>query len=857
MTEQINQDGIAWPVLRRYVGGQRRAISLPLGGIGTGTVGFGGRGELRDWELQNHPNKGSRAPGTFFAVRASGISTAPCGRVLEGALYDEEYEGALGSPVPLAGLPRFSECSFEAAYPFGRVCLADEDFPLAATVSAFNPLIPGDIGASSLPIIVWRVGLQNKSAEAMDVSVMLSVANFIGDRLRRADHDLSRPIATIRHSDQMIGWILQENGLDDTDEEWGSFVAAAVSEDCSWAGPVWSPGKWNCGIRGMWDSFIADGRPRAATGAQDDRDGVVNATHGVPAVTVGTSLSIPSAGHVVATFAFSWSFPNRRSWVFKGPGPKGASGDDIWGNAYTSKDVDPWTTLEQRVAEIDDLERLSKEFVGCIIESDLPEVVKEASLFNLSTLRSPTVFRSADGMMWGWEGVLDHAGSCPGSCTHVWNYDLATPLLFGELALRMRENELIRATAENGAMSFRIGLPTDEAHRWDLAAADGQFGCLIKLYREWQASGDYEFLRRLWPSARRALEFSWLPGGWDADMDGVAEGALHNTLDIEYFGPTGVIQGWYLGALRAMAAMAEAVGDSSFSARCTALEKRGSAWTEDHLFNGDYYEQEIRPPREFEQLRPETRHVSMGSTDPNCPEFQMGSGCQVDQLVGGVIAENAGLGKVFDADHARRSLAAVHRFNYVPRFADWTNHMRSYALGDDRGHIVMSYPNGMPKAPMPYWCEVMTGYEYAYALALVQAGSTDQAEDVVASIRERYDGRRRNPFDEAECGHHYARAMIAWGLISAYSGFQYSAVEGRMELSAPTGSGRWPWSTGWAWGSVTYEVGERGVSASIKVTAGRLRIRCVVIGGIELEVGKDREFGAGETLELGLGRSGN
>jgi len=853
LTEATQWQNDVWPVLRRYDGGERRAISLPLGGIGTGTIGFGGRGELRDWELQNHPDKGSLAPGTFFAVRASGGCRSPIGRILEGALYDDEYEGPLGSPVALAGLPRFPQCSFEAAYPFGRVCLDDAEFPLAATLSAFNPFVPGDADVSGLPIIFWRVGLHNKTTDPLDVSVMLSVANFIGARLRRDGMDLSRPTATRRQSDQMAGWILEDAGLDGGDEEWGAFVAAVLGGDASWVGPVWSPGKWNQGVRGMWEGFVENGVPIAPVGVDASRDGTVHAMIGIPAATVGTHLSLPASGDAVARFAFGWKFPNRRSWVFTGPGPTGGSGTETWGNAYATGGVDAWTVVEARISEIEDLERRSAEFVSCVVDSDLPEVVKEAALFNLSTLRSPTVFRSADGMLWGWEGVLDHAGSCPGSCTHVWNYDLSTPLLFGELALRMRENELLRATADSGAMAFRIGLPTDAGHGWHLAAADGQFGCLIKLYREWQLSGDDHFLRRVWPAAKRALEFAWLPGGWDADQDGVAEGALHNTLDVEYFGPNGFIQGWYLGALRAMAAMAVAMGEYPFGVRCTALEERGSAWTEEHLFNGYYYQQEIRPPRDFEQLRPETRHTIMGSADPTDPEFQMGSGCQVDQLVGAAITESAGLGRVFDPDHVRSSLAAVHRLNYVPRFAGWTNHMRSYVLGDDRGHIVMAYPDGLPHAPMPYWCEVMTGFEYAYALALLQAGLAEQAEDVVASVRARYDGRRRNPFDEAECGHHYARAMLAWGLVCSYAGFQYSAIEQRMELTAATGPGRWPWSTGWAWGTVTYEAGIDGLCANIEVTAGKLRLRSIVLGGLRFDVGEDREFGPGETIAVGPG----
>ena len=188
--------------------------------------------------------------------------------------------------------------------------------------------------------------------------------------------------------------------------------------------------------------------------------------------------------------------------------------------------------------------------------ADLSPAVKEAALFNLSTLRSQTFFRTADSSPLGWEGCLDDAGSCLGSCTHVWNYELATAFLFASMARQMRELEYLHATADDGAMSFRIMLPLSRAQEYAQVAADGQFGCVVKLFREWRLSGDDEWLRKLWPACRRSVEFAWIKGGWDEDRDGVAEGAQHNTMDVEYFGPNPEVQTWYLAALKAAAVMA-------------------------------------------------------------------------------------------------------------------------------------------------------------------------------------------------------------------------------------------------------------------------------------------------------------
>src|ERR1700679_2452578 len=128
----------SWPVARSYTGPDRNRISLPLGGIGTGTVGFGGRGQFRDWELENHPSKGLTSALSFFACRVAsaegGSGTPAQARICEGALFDEEVEGWQGSPAPLAGLPRFAQCEFQASYPFGRAVRADPVFPVAVAV---------------------------------------------------------------------------------------------------------------------------------------------------------------------------------------------------------------------------------------------------------------------------------------------------------------------------------------------------------------------------------------------------------------------------------------------------------------------------------------------------------------------------------------------------------------------------------------------------------------------------------------------------------------------------------------------------------------------------------------------------
>ena len=195
---------------------------------------------------------------------------------------------------------------------------------------------------------------------------------------------------------------------------------------------------------------------------------------------------------------------------------------------------------------------------------------------NLSTLVSTTCFRTADGEFHGFEGVNDKLGCCYGNCTHVWNYETATAHLFPSLSRSLRRAAFGFSMDDRGALYFRQSLP-DGIARDGFVAADGQMGQIIKVYLDWQLSGDETFLHEFWPKAKRALEFCWVPGGWDADRDGVMEGVQHNTYDVEFYGPNPLCGIYYLGALRAGEEMARAVGDTQSASEYRRLSRTAAA----------------------------------------------------------------------------------------------------------------------------------------------------------------------------------------------------------------------------------------------------------------------------------------
>ena len=852
MSHPLNRD---WPVLTHYVGQRTSQIALPLGGIGTGTVSLGGRGNLRDWEIVNRPAKGFAPRSAFFCLHARPAGGPAVTRVLEGAI-PPPYEGASGCPAPLAGLPRFRRCSFAAAYPLAQVLLWDPDVPLEARLEAFNPLIPADADASGLPVAFFRFVLTNRTDKPVHASVCASLENFIG--ADGSGGKASRNANRFRREDGIAGLFMSSEGVPPQAEQFGTMALATTAAGGLTHRTAWADLRHGGALLDFWDDFSEDGK-------LEERDRV---SADAPTASLAATLRVPPRGSKAVTFLLAWHYPNRMTWTPRPTDPAapaaccaGAQGRDAdWvGNYYATRHADAWAVAAAAAKEMRSLERRTVQFLQAFCRSDWPLAVKEAALNNLTALRTQTCFRAADGTLFGWEGCSDKAGCCHGTCTHVWNYEHASALLYGALACGMRRVEFAHATDGRGLMSFRVNLPLDRATEYGVAAADGQMGTIIRLYREWQLSGDEALLRDLWPAARRAMEFAWIPGGWDADRDGVMEGCQHNTTDVEFYGPNALMGLWYLGALRAAEEMARHVGETGFADTCRDLFTRGSRWIDENLFNGEYYEQRVLPPPAGAEIAPGLRHTEpIGARDLAEPEFQLGPACAADQLVGQLLAHACGLGPLVDPDKARRAMRAVARYNFRPRLHGHMNHLRTYALGDESATLVATYPRGgRPREPFFYCNEVWMGLEYTAGAGMIYEGLPREGLRCIAAARARHDGARRNPFDEPECGHHYVRAMAAWAAVPALSGFGWSAVEGAIRFAPARRAARWFWSNGYAWGTCSQRRAAGRIKVELAVLHGSLSLRRLTLTGFgQVEWVRPRVLAAGRRLRVTVPRGG-
>ena len=734
-----------WPSIRHFEGDHLLRVALPLGGIGCGSISISGRGELVDWEIMNRANKTlseserNADSRTFFAIRIKGDGHESV-TMLAGAVHPSELYADEGNCAPQAGLPRFREARFDGAFPFGTVHLSDKDLPVKVKIRAFSPFIPGDSDDSSLPVAPIEYEVENLTDSEIEVSIAAFVRNIVGNDGRMTGFT-NRGLTMsggekdnrveFRRSANLAGITCLSAGVATNSPAYGTFSLVTDDRNADLSYRETCAGTaWRRTILEFWDDLADDGSLSA-------RSDLENST---PNGALCLKKEIPADGTATFAFAFTWNFPNRPAWTDE---------KTIVGNWYSTRYTDSWDAAQKIVPRLDGLKSRSLAFTRRILALDAPPELKEAALSNLAVLKSQTVFRLPSGHLMGWEGVFNHEGSCYGSCTHVWNYENAVACLFPDLARTMRDVEFTYAlNQDTGAMDFRTSLPLGTKPR-GATAADGQMGTIMKAYREWKISSNDEFLKKHWPNIKKALSFAWTKGGWDENKSGLMDGRQHNTMDVDYFGPNPQMGFWYLGALRAAEEMAYAADDGEFARLCRDIFEKGSRRIDRELFNGDYYEQII----------PENRR--------NAP-YQLGRCCLVDQLVGQQMAHLWGLGDLADRANLKKTCKSIMKWNFLNDFSRHFNNMRVYCAGNEAGLLMGSWPHGRLEVPFPYFAEVMTGFEYVAAAEMNFQKRDDDALKIVHAIRSRHDGYKRNPFNEPECGHNYARSMASWNCLLAW-----------------------------------------------------------------------------------------
>jgi uncharacterized protein (DUF608 family) len=838
-------------------------VAMPIGGIGTGNLAVASDGSLRQWQLHNIGNHEGALPFSFFAIRATRIEPPlDTVRILQASPIPEPT----GTPLVtddvaprwqhdlLARHPGVSRVLFGGTYPVASLEFVDDALPLRVELEAFNPLIPLDVADSSIPVAQFTVRITNTDTLPIHGTLGVTAQNAVG-------WDGVSPISGVAGAGyggntnrvrRAGGWtsvVMENHALAPGSASAGQMVLA-----------VDHPG---AAVLSQWrdpDEFVAFLRSRAlASGAfrlrldptaPDPQRHAPTSAIGpsAPGETWNTGIGIPfdlqPSAVAQARVLLAWHFPHRYvNFEQFGP-PRPEWGDSrFWlGNHYATVYPDAQAVSEDVIARWSQLRDRTLRWTSVFADSSLDEAAATHLAAQLSTLRSPTCFRTADGRFFGFEGVLgastvmwsgEFGGSCPLNCTHVWNYEQALAVAFPELERSMRETEFDIAQAPEGYVPHRIAMPVYLKQFWnepiggpEEPALDGMLGTVCKTYREFRRGSGDGWLERYWPRVVRLLDH--IVEKWDPERTGLLRGIQPSTHDIDLTGLNPFMGTLWLAALRAAEEMAGRLGDHDHAAGYRELFRLGSAGYDDALFTGEYYRQVLLPG--------------------DRREFQWESGCLSDQLIGQWWAHRLDLGYLLPVEHVRTALASVVRHNLRHGFAGFDHPFRVYADGDDSGLLMCSWPHGgRPEVPTRYADEVWTGIEYQVATHCLDEGLDTQAWAVLSALWRRYDGRRRNPYNEIECGDHYARALAGWSVIDAVGGVRWDAATGTLRLR-PGATGATPLLLDRGWGLL------RRTDAGVELDCryGELVIRRLVVTGDHGDI-PDRDIAAPDGLVVATG----
>jgi non-lysosomal glucosylceramidase len=829
---------------RTYAGGSRRAVALPLGGLGTGNLSIGATGVLKQWQLHNQGNHLAFLPQSFFALRLS--CTEPplsARRVLQAPpvpphpepapLVNDHLDAAGGYARPFSW-PAVRSTRFTGAYPFARIAYRD-DWPAEVALEAYTPLVPLDAEASGLPLASFTFRIINTFGSDLHGWLLGTLQNAVG----------WDGVTPIRDSGCAVLGGNVNRPLGAAGGTGLALVNETLAPDHPGAGSMalWSPSP--AAVLPQFDdadaalAFVSSLKLVHPVAAGDWSPGAVaEAVRELRVPMPGPDGPSPAGRTWSAALAvpfglrpgesaeleivYAWHFPNRFADFDRFGDHVPAGQRAAWiGNQYATRFTGAADVVAYYAAHRAGLLARTRSWHDAVYHSNLPGVVADVIGAQASLVRSPTTFRTADGRFYGFEGVLGEStlnwngnvgGSCPLNCTHVWNYAQAVARLFPGLERSMRETDWEVLQAPDGHLPHRVLLPAGgpQLHGAamiggpDRPALDGMLGTVLKTYREVRQGAGAAWLDRYLPNARRLM--GYVTRTWDTGGTGVLRGDQPVTHDISLTGPNMFVGGLWLAALRAMQEMTARSGAAGEADGFARRFREASRNYDELLWNGEYYSQKA-----------------------GADAFDFGDGCLADQLFGQWWAHQLDLGHILPAEHVRTALAAIVRHNFRVGFRGFEHGYRVFADGDDAGLLVCTWPRGgRPAVPIRYADEVWTGTEYQVAAHCLLEGMTEEGMRLLCAVRARYDGDRRNPYNEIECGDHYARAMAGFSVLEAYTGASYDAWAGHLRIGR--GAERYPLLAGTGWGEVRNSAG----AACVTVLGGELRLASVSVpdGGI-------------------------
>ena len=541
---------------------------------------------------------------------------------------------------------------------------------------------------------------------------------------------------------------------------------------------------------------------------------------------LGRKLKLAPGESATVTFVLAWHFPN-------------LSVHDSFKNCgryYATKFSSAHAVAQYVAAQFERLDGQTRLWRDTWYDSTLPFWFLDRTFLNTSILATSTCYRFANGRFYGWEGV----GNCQGTCGHVYAYAQAIGRLFPELERDVRERvDFGLAQQPDGSIHFRGEFN-------NIPAVDAQAGYVLRALREHQMSVDQQFLRRNWPKIKLAMQ--WLIAK-DANKEGFVGGNQHNTLDTDWYGKVAWLSGYYLAALAAAAEMADETGDAEFARQCRGIVEKGRKNFVEQLFDGEYF---------------------INLVDPNhLDAINSGTGCEIDQVMGQSWAFQVGLPRVLPEKETVSALKSLWCYNFSPDVGPYRSVYkpgRWYAMPGEAGLLICSFPRrdwdyAQAKGKGPDWAagyfnECQVGYEYEVAGHMIWEGLLMEGLTVTRAVHDRYHASKRNPWNEIECGDHYARSMASYGIYLAACGFENHGPKQLIGFAPKLSPENFKcaFTSPEGWGSYSQKSDGGKLQAAIAVRWGKLKLKTLALE--TAEASSVRVVSQGKTLPATFSREG-
>lgn len=746
-------------------------IGMPIGGICCGQLYISGDGRLWLWDIfqsnyhrespinANNPDVHKQWRLDQFSM--GGLYPKPRTSSEENNIHQVksgfsiQYQKDGQTQTATLDNKSFNDITFRGEYPVAKITYKSKEIPVEVKLTAYSPFIPLNVKDSGIPATVLSYEITNISDKELNVSIGGWLENRVCPEFKGTQE--TRKNIIISGTGKTTVFMTAHGDNLKEKKGYGDMAISLLENELK------SSGTAKINSKSLESGVFENVEVTQAESRIDES--LIGG--------VSTSVLLKPNKSKTVTFLVSWYFPFYNEQV---------AGDGQMNNINDFKNLKRHYAAEYTnsnnvasyiATEFNRLSKTTLDWNKTWYDSTLPFWFLDRSFVSLDCLASQTSHLFDNGRFWGWEGV----DCCEGTCTHVWQYAQGVARIFPSLERNLRENvDYGIAYQSNGVISFRA--ENLDSYTGESFAIDGQLGTIIRVYREHQMSSDATFLTKVWPKVKKSMQYIIHQ---DKDDDGLLEGKQPHTLDAAWYGPIGWISGMYLAALKASEKMALEIGDLEFAATCEKIIPIGQKSLVSKLFNNEY----------FIHLPPDYNNINTNK------------GCHIDQVLGQSFAYQVNLPNVLPVKETRSALKALWKYNFAPDAGQYAlDHKeikgeRLYAMPGESGLLMTTWPIGGVENAVPgmadrpdgseYWIgpggyfdECMNGFEYQVASHMVWEDMLTEGLSIMKAIHERYNGTKRNPYDEVECSSHYARSMASYGTYLAACGFTYHGPKGEL-----------------------------------------------------------------------------